>query len=78
MNKKAQATLEFTLVFVVTLLFIFLTVNVFVWFNHCLVSRQVAYEQSRSDAAGQNEANVGKQDFYAPGRLNVFAPGGIH
>jgi uncharacterized protein (UPF0333 family) len=77
MNKKAQSTLEFTLVFVIVLLFIFCTVNLFVWFNHCIVRRQVSYEQSRGDAAGQAEANVGKSDFYTPNKLNVFTPGGL-
>lgn len=75
MNNKAQASLEFTMVFVITILFIVLTVNVFVWLNHCVVSRQVEYEETRSEAG--SDTNVGKSDFYneVP-KLNVFAPGG--
>ena len=76
MNNRAQASLEFTMVFVITILFIVLTVNVFVWLNHCMVSRQVEYEKTRSEA-GSSSTNVGKSDFYnkVP-KLNVFAPGG--
>lgn len=73
MNKNAQATLEFTLVFVITLLFVLLTVNLFVWFNHCMVRRQVAYEETRSM---RDSSQVGKTDFFQPPKLNVFAPGG--
>ncbi len=75
---KAQATLEFTLGFVLTILFIVFTVNVFVWLNHCMVGRQVAYEESRSKAAGSGaEADVGKANFYKRPSLNVFINGGI-
>ena len=73
MNKKAQATLEFTLVFVITLLFIILTANVFVWLNHCIVRRQVEYENSRNEAGS---TNVGKSNFFTPPTLNVFKLGG--
>lgn len=78
MNKKAQASLEFTLVFVITILLVVLTANVFVWLNHCMVRRQVEYEKTRT-AAGSSD--VGKSDFFAPGKqlpkLNVFISGGI-
>ncbi len=87
MNRKAQSTLEFTLVFVIALLFIFLTVNLFVWFNHCMVSRQMAYENTRSEAGTTKETTLfglittrqgdpGKDDYYTPPKLNVFSPGG--
>ncbi len=85
MNKKAQASLEFTLVFVITLLFIVLTVNVFVWLNHCMVGRQVAYENTRSEAGSTEEqllgitirpGDPGKDDFYTRPNLNVFKLGG--
>jgi len=79
MNKKAQATLEFTLVFVITLLFIVLTVNVFVWLNHCMVRRQVAYEDTRSEAGTTEQkflwfvtrpGDPGKSDFFTPDNPN--------
>lgn len=73
MNKKAQATLEFTLVFVVTILLIFLTVNTFVWLNHCMVRRQVGYEGTRTEAGS---SNVGNSNFFARPTLNVFKLGG--
>jgi len=73
---KAQASLEFTLVFVITLLFIVLTVNVFIWLNHCMVGRQVGYEDTRSEAGTPEDTLVGKTDFYTRPDLNVFAPGG--
>lgn len=85
MNKQAQATLEFTLVFVITILFVVLVANVFVWLNYCMVGRQVAYEQTRSEAGSTAEkflwfvirrGDPGKDDFYTPPKLNVFAPGG--
>lgn len=73
MNKKAQSTLEFTMVFVITLLFVVLTVNLFVWFNHCMVRRQVEYENSRTSSVS---TQVGKSDFFTPPELNAFIPGG--
>jgi hypothetical protein len=44
---KAQSTIEFSLAFVVSLLFLILTCNLFVWLNHNVVARQMAYEGSR-------------------------------
>lgn len=80
--KKGQATIEFTFAFVVTILLIVLTANVFVWLNHCIVRRQVAYENTRSEAGGYRDwwdirpPNPGKNDFYTPPKLNVFKLGG--
>jgi heme/copper-type cytochrome/quinol oxidase subunit 2 len=88
MNKKAQASLEFSLVFVITLLFVVLTVNVFAWLNHTMVGRQRAYEDTRSEA-GSTEGTTffglittrpgdpGRNDFYERPPLNVFSPGGV-
>lgn len=72
--KKGQATIEFTLAFVVTILLIVLTANVFVWVNHCIVRRQVAYENTRSEAGDYEDP--GKDDFFTPPKLNVFKLGG--
>ena len=85
---KAQATIEFTMVFVITLLFILLTANVFVWLNHCMVGRQLAYEETRTDAGSPNiyldenehtikHGSPGRGDFFTPPNLNIFALGGI-
>ena len=77
---KAQATIEFTMVFVIALLFILLTVNVFVWLNHCLVARQVAYEETRTAAGTRpitdGSGDPGKSDFFTPPQLNIFTIGG--
>lgn len=84
--KKGQATIEFALAFVVTILLVVLTANVFVWVNHCIVRRQVAYENTRSIAGDGREpswwefwkkpADPGKDDFYTPPKLNIFKLGG--
>ncbi|MBU4009132.1 MAG: hypothetical protein KJ882_00050 [Proteobacteria bacterium] len=74
---KAQASLEFTIAFVLTILFLVFTVNLFVWFNHCVVQRQVEFEKSRSRAGGFEGPNkVGDSDFFRPPELNVFVSGG--
>ena len=73
MKNKAQATIEFTLAFVCSLLFLILTVNLFCWFNHCLVDRQRTYEATRTDAT--RIASPGVWD-YEPPELNVFVAGG--
>lgn len=75
---KAQATLEFILAFIMAILLIVLTANVFVWLNRCIVGRQAAYEESRGAAGGStNETDVGKSDFYTPPKLDVFSSGGV-
>ena len=74
MKNKGQASIEFTLGTICAVLFLILTCNLFVWLNHCLVRRQVAYEQSREEAG--NSTNPGREDFYVPPRLNVFSSGG--
>lgn len=74
---KAQSTLEFTLAFIMLLLLIVFTANVFVWINRSIVGRQAAYEESRSVAAWNIEEDIGKSDFYTPQKLDVFSPGGV-
>lgn len=82
MKNRAQSSIEFVIGFVCTILFIILTCNLFVWFNHCLVRRQVAYEDTRKEAgsgletSGSYTGNPGKADFYTPPRLDVFKLGG--
>ena len=91
MRKKAQASIEFTIAFVCTILFLIFTCNLFVWLNHCLVRRHVAYENTR-ELAGRG---VGNRDglpaipghgsrteapniggFYTPPELKIFKSGG--
>ena len=82
MKKNAQATIEFTLAFICTILFLILSCNLFVWMNHCLVGRQRAYEDSRQEAGAGLEVSdgqsgtPGKADFYTPPKLDVFSSGG--
>ena len=73
MKNKAQASIEFTIAFVCTILFLILTCNLFVWLNHCLVRRQVAYENSRKEAT---RSTPGRDDFFTPPQFNVFSLGG--
>lgn len=74
MSKRAQSSIEFTMGFIITVLFIVLTCNLFVWFNHCLVQRQRAYEDSRVRAG--SSVNPGGPNSYIPPRLNIFSSGG--
>lgn len=88
MKIKAQSSIEFTISFIITILFLIFTCNLFVWFNHCLVGRQKAYENTRVEAGdGRDQTilfglitikqgNPGKEDFYTPPKLSVFSPGG--
>lgn len=86
MKKRAQSTIEFTIGFIITILFLILTCNLFVWFNNCLVSRQRAYENTRVEAADgrvpswwefwREQPNPGKDDFYTPPTLSIFSKGG--
>lgn len=80
---KAQASIEFTIAFVSTIIFLILACNLFVWFNHNLVRRQVAYENTRVKAGRGRPASVwylpgepGKADFFTPPPLDIFSPGG--
>lgn len=66
---KGQASIEFTLAFVMALFFLVLTCRVFVWFNGNLLRRQIAYEKSRVEAGS---TNPGKLDFYAAPKLDLF------
>lgn len=74
MRIKAQASIEFSIAFICAILFLILTCNLFVWLNHCLVRRQVNYEDSRVDAA--SNADPGRSDFFDPPELDVFRMGG--
>jgi hypothetical protein len=86
-KNRAQATIEFSLAFIMAILFLLLTCNLFVWLNHCVVGRQAAYEKTRVEAGdGRDEkflwfvtegAEPGKGDFYKTPDLNIFMPGGI-
>lgn len=76
----AQSSIEFTLGFVMAILFLYLTCNLFVWLNHSMVARQQAYENSRAVAASTTEyrsdAEPGKLDFYNFKNMDLAVRGG--
>lgn len=55
-NDIAQVALEFVVGFVCTILFLALTVQIFVWFGNNIVKRNKAYEDSRG---GQVMTGIG-------------------
>ncbi len=81
-SHKGQATIEFALAFIITLLFLVLTCRVFVWFGGNLLRRQVAYDKSRVEAGGglttgwwwwkKPAGTRGELDFYQAPKLDLF------
>jgi len=69
-GNKGQASIEFSLAFIIALLFLVLTCRVFVWFGGTLLRRQIAYEGSRQEAGS---TNPGKTDFYTRPNLDLFS-----
>lgn len=84
---KAQVSLEFTVAFICTILFLIGTVQLFVWFGSNIVQRQKAYENSRKalrqeipclnclpvfGAEKEYELIMPKEDFYTPSKLNIL------
>jgi hypothetical protein len=66
----AQSTIEFTIGFVMAILFLYLTSNLFVYLNHSMIARQQAYENTRVEAASSPTRSDG---FHGnPGRLNFY------
>lgn len=53
-HKKAQATLEFTIVFVIMVILLFGLLNMWMWSNNNIVLRQKWYNQQRK-AAGSTD-----------------------
>ena len=49
-KQKGQSSIEFSIAFVVTILFLVLTARLFVWFGGSLVRRQLQYEDTRREA----------------------------
>ncbi len=66
---KGQASIEFSLAFIIAILFLVLTCRVFVWFGGSLLRRQVAYEDTRVEAGSSNR---GRLDFYQSPTLDLF------
>lgn len=66
---QGQASIEFSLAFIIALLFLVLTARVFVWFGGSMLRRQIAYENSRVEAGS---TNPGKGDFYKTPKLDLF------
>lgn len=73
---RAQASIEFSLALVTSVLFLVLTCNLFVWCSRSIVQRQVAYERSRHEAAHADD-EPGKLNFYTPTNMSVFKLGGM-
>ncbi len=67
-RNKAQASIEFSVAFVLALLLMILSCNLFVWLNHNIVQRQKEYELSRVRSANSPNSPLkgvpGKLDFY--------------
>ena len=68
MTEKAQATLEFTLVFIIAVALIAGLLNMWVWSKNQIWARQGAYEGSRV-AAGTN-ATAGEPSGYGASPLS--------
>jgi len=65
---RGQVHLEFALTFPLLILFLILTVKVFVWFGSSIVKRNAAYQQSRTATAAP------AVNFYneSANKLNLF------
>ncbi len=66
---RGQVTLELTIGLVASLIFLLGTVQIFFWFNRCLVERQQAYESTRLNPLSTSGAGV---NLYTPPKLYVF------
>lgn len=84
-GRKGQASIEFSLAFIIAILFLVLTCRVFVWFSGNLLRRQLAYEGTRQDAGGgpvekelflgikiKTRGTPGRTDFYQTPKLDLF------
>lgn len=78
---KGQSSIEFSLAFIVALLFLVFTCRVFVWFGGNLFRRQAAYEDSRLEAGRPKDTGwwfwkqpgtPGKTDFYKKPEFKIF------
>jgi hypothetical protein len=61
---KAQSTIEFSFTFVIAMLLLFLICNLFVWLNHNVISRQLAYEATRVSTTCSTTGTQGQINFY--------------
>ena len=72
---KAQVSLEFVVTFVMLVLFVVLVAKIFAWFGARIVSRQQAYELTRTPA-GRVSTTASTVNFFAghPGNvpMDVF------
>lgn len=73
---KAQSSIEFSIAFVMAILFLILSCNLFVWLNHNIVQRQRSYEKSRLVEGYAGNPRPPETNFYTPKRMNLFVPGG--
>jgi len=60
MIKKAQATLEFTLVFVIMVALLFGLLGLWKWSSDNIIRRQVFYNSTRKTAGSTGEGSPGK------------------
>ena len=82
MNKSAQVAIESTLAIVAIFIFLLGIMQIFLWFNRSMISRQKAYQRTRTHLGKPQEQVL--VDFYhadsAENRLYVFpeeAGGGL-
>jgi len=65
--KKAQATLEFSLIFIIIVALIAGILNLWTWSHNQIGARQGAYEDSR--VAAGSKASPGKPSTYGAGDI---------
>jgi hypothetical protein len=65
---KAQVSLEFVITFVMLVLFVVLVAKIFAYFGNRIVSRQQAYELTRSAAGNVAGSSSGSQINFFTGR----------
>lgn len=73
MKSKAQVFIEFALSFFLLILFIVLTVVLFVWFSNNVVGRNTEYQKTRVNA-GNGSTTAESIDFYnqSEHKLKIF------
>ena len=71
-DNKGQASIEFSLAFILALFFLVLTCRLFVWFSGNLVNRQRDYDGSRISAGSTAPGNL---TFHAAARLDILSNG---
>jgi Flp pilus assembly protein TadG len=68
-NKRGQGTLEMSVVFVLSVLLIGGIVNIWLWLNNQIVTRQIAYNNSRVTAGTSADSYTLMWPVYTPPAL---------